>query len=464
MTSHSAPPDPAEPTTVEPPPDRPPLEIVEGGTHWVLEAYNRGRRDATTYSIHDRQMEALRAGKRQMDEQGHPCLLRWDSDNSVGTLYWNPNFEHLLVQQGQLTDQWVVVPEAGSIPFYTTDRQELAARYGRAVQRTYNFKHLHLYTPSGVENRTIDHRFLRHDIDASGVVFDRDQISDKQGADPLTTSEDDSEEEITGPTTPASALAAAMPDLSDVEVLLNEGPLHRYRAGWTDGGDAAIIALDPDRCDQQAAVDAFIETVERWSTLAENDHVVSVYDDGIGPSPWIVYDAGAAALPEKIDELDLRTRLRFADEIAGVYETALLYDVPRRGAVPSNVLLDRSRGQWRASLADWGLSRSVMSALNQSSVDPYTAPEQLSGSRTDWTPIYRLGALTYYLATRRPPFSAADDLKQQIKRGSPKPPSSVADVPDGLDEVVRRAMATDVADRFNRIEGFRDALSTVIDP
>jgi len=460
----TSPPDPSEPTTVEPPPERPPLEIVESGAHWVLEAYNRGRRDGKTYSVQDSQMEALRAGKRRMDEHGHPCLLRWDSKDNVRTMYWNPDFEHLLVRQGQLTGQWVVLPEAGSVPFYTTGRRELAARYGRAVQRSYNFKYLHLYTPAGVEHRTIDHRFIRHEIDASGVRFDRKTISDEEGTDPLAPAETDSSDDVAGSTTPASALAAAVPDLTDVEVILNEGPLHRYRAGWTDGGKAEIVALAPDRCDQQDVVDAFLDTVENWSKIADNDHVVTVYDDGIGPSPWVAYDAGSARLSETIDDLDLQTRLRFADEIAGAYETALLYDVQRRGAAPSNIYLQKVRGQWQARLADWGLSRSVTGMLGTPPVDPYTAPEQLSGTRTDRTPVYRLGALTYYLATRSPPFPEANDLTQRIQRGSPTPPSSRADVPSDLDEIIERAMATDIGDRFKRVETFRDALSAVISP
>ena len=463
MTVDGSVPDPSEPTTVEPPPNRPPLEIVEGGAHWVLEAYNRGRRDGETYSIHDRQMAALRAGKRRMDARGHPCLLRWDSPDSVRTMYWNPDFEHLLVRQGRLTGDWVIVPEAGSVPFYTTDRRELAVQYGRAVQRAYDFKHLHLYTPAGTERRTIDHRFLRHEIDASGVRFDRDALEDAQVTDPAAESEGEPED-VAGPTTPASALAAAVPDLTDIEVVLTEGPLYRYRAGWTDGGTAAIIALSPDRCDDDVVVDAFLEAVEGWSTIADNDYVTTIYDDGVGPSPWIAYDAGIGLLPELIGEIDLQTRLRFADEVAAAYETALLYGVPRRGVAPSNVRIVTSRGQQQATLADWGLSRMVARALDQQWVDPYTAPEQISEDRSDRTAVYHLGALAYYLATCRPPFPDDDTLSERIQRDGPSPPSSMATVPSDLDDILLRALATDPSDRFPHIESFRDALSSVVGP
>ncbi|MFW6435819.1 MAG: hypothetical protein ACOCY1_05500 [Halovenus sp.] len=452
-------PAPSDPKTFEPPPNRPPLEIIKGGADWILEAYNRGRRDGETYSIHDDQMEALRAGKRRMDEYGHPCLLRWDSADSVRTLYWNPDFETLEVRYDPLTDTWVIIPEAGVVPFYTTADPEMAAHYGREVQRAYDFKHLELYTSDGDKRRTIDHRFVRHEIDSSGVRFNRERISE---SDPVSILEDQTDEEVATATTPASALAAAVPDLSDVEVLTTEGPLRRYRAGWTDSGEALIIALDPDLCDDRDVVDAFLDAVDHWKTISDNSHVASVYDDGIGPSPWVAYDAGEDALRAKIDEFGLRVRVDIVDNVASAYETATMYGVPRRGAHPDRVRVAATSDRWLGTLADWGVTNQVLRALGETPTDNYSAPEEVDGGRTAHTPVYRLGALAYYVITRWEPLEGASSLADAIRSGPPKKPSTVADVPKRFDAVITRAMATDPADRYLEITDFRDDLAEAL--
>jgi len=455
-------PDPTEPTTIEPPPCRPPLELVEGGSQWVLEAYNQGRRDGETYSTHDSQMGAMRAGKRRMDEYGHPCLLRWESSDSVGTMYWNPLFERLQVHRDRLTGQWVVVPESGSIPFYTTDRQELAVKYARRVQREYDFRHLDLHAENGAKRRTIDHRFLRHEIDRSGVTFNRDAIRGEATDEPLRDEEEKTREGVPTATTPASALAAAVPDLTDIEVLFTEGPVHRYRAGWTDGEDALIAILDPDECEDSAPVEAFTEAVDAWETVAGTEYACEVYDRGIGPSPWVASPAYDGQLMDIVDELSFRDRLHVADDITSAYEAAVLYDVPCRGAAPANVRVVSAGGRWRGRLADWGLSHAVVSVVDGPPVTPYVAPEQLEGGWTDRTPVYRLGSLTYWLVAERSPYADAEDLPAAIRAGDPTPPSHGTGVPSEVDDVVLKAMAPDPGDRFPRVSAFREALSDVL--
>lgn len=460
MAPPSTEPDPTDPFTVDPPPCRPPLELVEGGTQWVLEAYNKGLRDGKTYSVHDRQMDAMRAGKRLMDEDGHPCLLRWEADDSIGTIYWNPRFERLHVRYDPIMDTWVVVPEQGSVPLYLNDRQELAVRQAQNIQRTYNFKHLALHAENGTKRREIDHRFIRHELERSGVRFNREDLTEEQ-LDPLA------EEESTEPAqptsaSPASALAAAVPDLTDIDVVFSEGAIHRYRAGWTDDEQALIDILDPDRCSNRELVDTFMLVVENWQALGDNQGIATVYDDGIGPSPWVAYQAGDGALVDHVEDLSLRQRLAVADDIANAYAMATLYDVPLRGARPENVRLDSFRGQRRARLADWGLSHAIARVEGERPVSHYTPPELLDGERIERTPVYQLGALTYFCIAKRPPYSGVKDLEASIRRGDPTPPSKVTGGPDELDDVVLQAMEPAPEDRYPRVEAFREALSEVV--
>jgi len=103
-----------------------------------------------------------------------------------------------------------------------------------------------------------------------------------------------------------------------------------------------------------------------------------------------------------------------------------------------------------------------VSALVSSTAN--SAPEQFSeAAQTDnVTDIYQLGTVFYELFTGRPPFEGAPfAVMRQIETEQPTPPSDLATVPDGLDEVLLRALAKDRADRYEDIVYMRDDLETL---
>jgi hypothetical protein len=59
----------------------------------------------------------------------------------------------------------------------------------------------------------------------------------------------------------------------------------------------------------------------------------------------------------------------------------------------------------------------------------------------------------YELFTGRPPSRTEGGRPEQ-----PAPPNEVADVPEALDEVLLRALATERADRYEHVLYLRDAL------
>ena len=94
----------------------------------------------------------------------------------------------------------------------------------------------------------------------------------------------------------------------------------------------------------------------------------------------------------------------------------------------------------------------------------YMAPEQAEGrleqidERTD---VYGLGAMLYEILTGRPPFVGTNTLEvlSQAIRGNPAPPREHwPEVPLGLEEICRKAMAKDPADRYARAEELAQAV------
>jgi serine/threonine-protein kinase len=79
------------------------------------------------------------------------------------------------------------------------------------------------------------------------------------------------------------------------------------------------------------------------------------------------------------------------------------------------------------------------------------APEQIRGQTVDArTDVYALGVLIHQLATGVLPFVAdsAVEVEEQHLTATPPRVSALVDVPEGVDEVVRRCMAKSMADRY----------------
>ena len=92
----------------------------------------------------------------------------------------------------------------------------------------------------------------------------------------------------------------------------------------------------------------------------------------------------------------------------------------------------------------------------------YTSPEQLQSAPLDArSDQYAFGVILYEMLAGHLPFTAdnGNDLALEIVAGSAKPLAEIRNtLPDGLSDVVARAMATDPADRFPDLTSFIEAL------
>lgn len=229
--------------------------------------------------------------------------------------------------------------------------------------------------------------------------------------------------------------------------------------------DVAVKALADNWAQRLDIRERFLEEA-RILRRADSDHVVRVYDIGEEEgTPYFVMtyaDLGSLAsvvepgLP--VDPARVVDLVCQAGEGIGVLHAQ---GVVHRDIKPPNLLL-RSNGDHapRLLVADLGVAKAMLHASGLTQVvgtPAYMAPEQASGlgvdSRAD---IHALAAVAYQLLTghqvRTGGFGALADATL------PPAPSTLADLPAALDEVILRALAPNPAARYPEVAEFVAAL------
>ena len=446
---------------VDQPPCRPPLEIIEADSEWLVREYHLKQGETTVFDRHPGRLDAMRAANDKMYADRHPCLLRWDDEDIVGDLYWNELFEVLRVEYSDLLDAWVVVPDSDHFVFRSGSDIEEVCNAARVIQRQYDFKEIEVFDKAGNKRETFDHRFIRHDIAASGVRFQRDRPFEtpSEASAEEETADSDADESAASPT---STLMAAIPDLTELEELETSGAVFQYRATWDNDQLSRIALLNPEHVSNRDAVRQFTGIVDDWQTLSDHTTVATVYEIGPSPAAWIAYEAGAGSLEEHLPQLDREARLQLIDDVAAAIDHARQQNVQPTQITPTTVRIRETEQGVRGALAGWGLQWETELVLGSQPVTPYTAPEQLRGESQPTTPIYQLGTLAYRLLCETTPFDNAESLARAISRGSVSTPSEQADLPTGVDGVFRRAMSPVPEQRYTRAEAVSENLRNAL--
>ena len=170
--------------------------------------------------------------------------------------------------------------------------------------------------------------------------------------------------------------------------------------------------------------------------------------DGVSLGVWMAKE-GRLRWKEAID---------LAVQIGRGLEHAHGHKLIHRDIKPDNILLDRPSRL--AKIVDLGLAKRTTDQTNITNADKnpvgtayYVSPEQARGEsnldgRTD---IYSLGATLWHMLVGVPPFdgpNAAVILTKHITEPVPDPRTSVSDCPEGLVQVIMKAMAKKREDRY----------------
>ncbi|MFB6152101.1 MAG: protein kinase [Haloarculaceae archaeon] len=241
----------------------------------------------------------------------------------------------------------------------------------------------------------------------------------------------------------------------------------------TADGDVTLAVKRPRMAGtlHSEEVERLLEEAETWSKLDDHDHVVGIVDYGADPLPWIAMEyMDGGDLGDRAGEMDAHQALWTAIAVTKGVRHAHRRGVAHLDLKPENVLFRTVGGAWDVpKVADWGLSKQLLEhSKSVEGISPhYAAPEQFDddyGPADDITDVYQLGAVFYELFTGRPPF---EGTPTQVMRGvmaeRPTPPSELADVPDGLDEVLMTALARERDDRYESVLLLRNELQDLSD-
>jgi serine/threonine-protein kinase len=240
----------------------------------------------------------------------------------------------------------------------------------------------------------------------------------------------------------------------------------------------AIKVLLPELTQLDAQVQRFIREAQVAGHF-QHPNVVEVYDIGQDGDAFfmvmeLLHGESLAARLEREQRLGVRDACRILipclEGVAAAHAAGIIH----RDLKPANIFLCpvRGRTEEQPKVLDFGISKFAtlpgVAELTKTDTGAvmgtpyYMAPEQLRSWRLDArVDVYALGVTLYEMLSGRHPFEANTypELVLRIAGGSPVPIESLAsDMPNGLGEVVRRAMARRREDRFPTIEAMGRAL------
>ena len=167
------------------------------------------------------------------------------------------------------------------------------------------------------------------------------------------------------------------------------------------------------------------------------------------------------AIIEREGSLDLVPALDLTCQICNALDHAHAQNVLHRDLRPANVLVSESGV---VKVADFGTSRFLEAAAQGTTVigsPPYMAPEQFHGQATFASDIYSLGVTMYQMLTGTLPYNTPSptDLQRLMRGELVSPPRSRnGRIPKALNDIVMRAMAPAVGERYQRAGELLDDL------
>jgi hypothetical protein len=231
----------------------------------------------------------------------------------------------------------------------------------------------------------------------------------------------------------------------------------------------AIKVMAPELATTSPARKRFLREA-RASAQIRHEHVVSVYDVGEKPIPYLVMEfVPGQTLQQRLDQrgpLDVPDVLRLGIQIAEGLAAAHAQDLIHRDIKPGNILLETSV-QDHVKITDFGLARAADDASMTKSgmiagTPMYMAPEQALGLKLDQrADLFSLGSVLYQMVSGRAPFRAPSTLAvlKRLTEDTPRPIQEIIpETPDWLCNIIARLHAKNPDERFQTAREVADLL------
>lgn len=253
--------------------------------------------------------------------------------------------------------------------------------------------------------------------------------------------------------------------------LVGEGAMGAVYQAYPDPQDpsqtVAIKVLHPEFA-QDPDFRARFEREMTLSTALKHPNIVSVLD--YGAVDGYLYLVMAYIDGQTLARLLLRRSFSptFVWQLISPLCEALAYGhaqgILHRDVKPSNVLLERVKGQLQVYLMDFGLGKKpgTDATLTETGVSigtpEYMSPEAALGEGIDHrADVYSLAILTYELLIGKVPFDLGDPHLVALAQVNKTPPSLIDQhplFPEVLNAVVMQSLAKDPDSRHQRVEDF----------
>ena len=208
----------------------------------------------------------------------------------------------------------------------------------------------------------------------------------------------------------------------------------------------------------------------RTMAKLRHPHIVQVYDvveeedtNGL----WIVMDFiegwSASAWLDEHERFEVEKAAAIAIQVCEGLAHAHEAGVVHRDIKPSNIMFDKAGWAW---VMDLGIAREIKNTVytltgeQTSGTLAYMAPEQhLGQDRDPRVDIYALGATLYEMVTGQMPFEGIPDLRAAKLAGAFAAPRELRDdLPEALESIILRCMATERAERYGDAETLAAAM------
>jgi hypothetical protein len=266
----------------------------------------------------------------------------------------------------------------------------------------------------------------------------------------------------------------------DMGATLGEGGMGLVRMATQRslGRTVAVKTLRPSAKNDQTTLRLLREA---WVTGSlEHPNIVPVYDLGLDTDgspiivlkriegrPWSELIADAEAMKATFGTNDpFEQNLRILIQLCNAVSLAHARGILHRDLKPENVMIG-SFGE--VYLVDWGIAVTLKEdptgrlpqaseAKEMAGTPYYMAPEMLgSGTLTERTDVYLLGAILHEILTGRPPHEG-ENFRAIITSILFSSFTFAENAPSQLVEIVKRATSPKPAERFESAEAFRQRL------
>jgi len=213
---------------------------------------------------------------------------------------------------------------------------------------------------------------------------------------------------------------------------------------------------------------ARFQTEARAAGLLSHPNIVVVYDAGVEDGLFYItmeYIEGRSlqALLDARQSFPLPRVLRLMEQVCSGLEYAHQRNVVHRDIKPANLMLTPGDA---VKITDFGTAKILQFGTTQTAhiigTPSYMSPEQVKGKPVDGrSDIFALGVILYELVTGEKPFPGQNvtTVIYKIVNEDPIPPRELdSSIHHGLSKVITRALAKELAARFQTCAEFVEAL------